>query len=428
MASFNLVKAGIRKLVEPSSLDRLIARVRQHPEAPPLDRRLRARLIKLIQMDAMLAALFDQNAESQTKLSALVAEHVFQAPESAESSRLAHALMTEFPGALGTPEAFTTIAYSLRQLKADIGDVLVSIRAAPIVDDSAAEDALAAARRGELEITQKLLGEVLDVRPLTRAELSWLLWGKPNSDPAEPGSDRRRTAERLSVVNPDVRHHLDAALRLVPYCDSTSSDVVGPRAKRVGLLSATIRIDVKIRNTGTESSGIRLKRPAEPSILHKYPAESDRAVTYSILDIDETRKDVVPGTPVMVQASLRVQIWFDRWAKYDPFGYVRVARDLADCLSHPIDFVRLTGVLDDGQEVASDLLVKISEQSQRFETEPLDVDELEKHIGAIDAAIRPIPALKILKGQAVNLANLDPPTGYFLVQSVDMRKVPSELG
>ena len=68
----------------------------------------------------------------------------------------------------------------------------------------------------------------------------------------------------------------------------------------------------------------------------------------------------------MAQTSLRVQIWFDGWAKYDPFGYVRVARDLADCLSHRIDFVRLTGVLDDGDEVATDLVVKLSEPSQRI--------------------------------------------------------------
>ena len=61
---------------------------------------------------------------------------------------------------------------------------------------------------------------------------------------------------------------------------------------------------------------------------------------------------------MIVRACLRVQIWFDGWAKYDPLGYVRVARDLADCLSHPIDFVRLTGVLDDGDEVATDLVVK----------------------------------------------------------------------
>ena len=225
----------------------------------------------------------------------------------------------------------------------------------------------AAAHRAKLEITQKLLGEVLEVRPLTRAELSWLLWGKPNDDPSEPGADRRRTAERLAVVNPDVRQHLASALSLVPYCDSTSSDVVGPSARRVGLLSATIRIEVKIRNSGTESSGIRLKRPAQDPIVCEYPAESGRALAYSILEIDDTRKDVVAGTPVMVRASLRVQIWFDGWAKYDPFGYVRVARDLADCLSHPIDFVRLTGVLDDGDEVATDLVVKIiSEQSQRI--------------------------------------------------------------
>jgi len=99
---------------------------------------------------------------------------------------------------------------------------------------------------------------------------------------------------------------------------------------------------------------------------------------------------------------LRVQIWFDGWAKYEPLGYVRVARGLADCLSHPIDFVRLTGVLDDGDEVATDLVVKLSEQSQRFEIEPLDIDELEKHIGAIDAAIRPIPALQNLKVEALH--------------------------
>jgi hypothetical protein len=207
-------------------------------------------------------------------------------------------------------------------------------------------------------------------------------------------------------VNPDVRHHLDSALRLVPYCDSTSSDVVGSSARRVGLLSATIRIDVKIRNTGTESSGIRLKRAAERSLVRKYsPAEPDRAVTYSIVEMDEARKEVFPGTPVMVQACLRVEIWFDGWAKYDPIGYVRVARDLADCLSHPIDFVRITGVLDDGQEIASDLLVIIVEQPQRFEVEPLDVDELENHIGAIDAAIRPIPALENMKVGSLNRLN-----------------------
>ena len=134
----------------------------------------------------------------------------------------------------------------------------------------------------------------------------------------------------------------------------------------------------------------------------EYPAESGRALAYSILDIDDTRKDVVPGTPAMAQTSLRVQIWFDGWAKYDPLGYVRVARDLADCLSHRIDFVRLTGVLDDGDEVATDLVVKLSEPSQRFEIEPPGIDELEKHIGAIDAAIRPIPALQNLKGEALH--------------------------
>ena len=153
MAGFNLVKAGIRKLTEPSSLDRLITRVKQHPKAPPLDGRMRARLIRLIRMEATLNALFDQNAESEAKLSALVAEHVFHAPQSAESSCLAKVLIAEFPGALDTPEAFATIAYSLRQLKADIGDVLLSIGVAPVGDDSAAEDALAAPRRAELEIT-----------------------------------------------------------------------------------------------------------------------------------------------------------------------------------------------------------------------------------------------------------------------------------
>ncbi|MFX0577123.1 hypothetical protein [Nocardia nepalensis] len=250
-----------------------------------------------------------------------------------------------------------------------------------------------AARVSALEITREIIGEVVDAEPLTRAELSWFLWGKPGSAPDDTGIHRRRRAERLMAVNPDVRYHLDSALRLVPYCDWTARDLVGPKARRVGFVRAKIRVDVKIRNTGTESSGIRLKRPVEP-VMHKYSLrEAEHSLTYSILDMDETRKEVVPGTPVTVHASVEVKIWFDGWAKYDPFGYLRVTRDLAHCLCHPIDFVRVTGLLDNGQAVASDLLVTIPEQEQWFEIEPLDVDELKKHIDALDATIGHIDAL-----------------------------------
>lgn len=152
--SFNVVKAGVRKLTQPSSLDRLLTRVMQHPKAPQFSR---ARLLRLIRMEATLDALFDQDAQSEATLSALVAEHVFQAPESAESSCLAQILIAEFPGALDTPEAFTTIAYSMRQLKADIGDqfqqILQSISAAHIGADPlrSAKDALDAARKHALD-------------------------------------------------------------------------------------------------------------------------------------------------------------------------------------------------------------------------------------------------------------------------------------
>src|SRR5215213_6332222 len=115
-ASFGIVKKGLTTLLKPSSLDRLVARVRDHPNAPPLDRKLRARLIRLIQTETALDALFDQDVDGEATLSTLIAEHVFRARESADSTALAQILITEFPGALDTPETFNLVAYSIRQL------------------------------------------------------------------------------------------------------------------------------------------------------------------------------------------------------------------------------------------------------------------------------------------------------------------------
>ena len=42
---FDVVKAGIRKLTEPSSLDRLITRVKQHPQSPRIGGRLTERVV-----------------------------------------------------------------------------------------------------------------------------------------------------------------------------------------------------------------------------------------------------------------------------------------------------------------------------------------------------------------------------------------------
>jgi hypothetical protein len=97
--------------------------------------------------------------------------------------------------------------------------------------------------------------------------------------------------------------YLESAPRLVPYRDWTGGNLTGANTRPIGLLGATIKIDVKIRNTGTEPSGIRLQERGQSILRPKALAEVDRWVTYSLRGLDERRREVVPGSPV-VRASL----------------------------------------------------------------------------------------------------------------------------
>lgn len=157
----------------------------------------------------------------------------------------------------------------------------------------------------KLEITQRVIGEVAEVKTLTLAQLSWLLWGRRGDPVYECAFHHRPDTERLCQVDPDVRAHLESAPRLVPYRDWTGGNLTGANTRPIGLLGATIKIDVKIRNTGTEPSGIRLQERGQSILRPKALAEVDRWVTYSLRGLDVQRREVVPGSPV-VEASLHL--------------------------------------------------------------------------------------------------------------------------
>lgn len=259
-------------------------------------------------------------------------------------------------------------------------------------------------RVSQLGVTDTVLGEISNIMPLTHAELSWLLWGKPGDHSSDSGPQRRETAQRLADAQPHVHRHLEQAVQLVPYCDSRSEQWVGPDARRVGFLSATIAFDVKIRNTGSESAGIRLTQSSEPTAIPGYtPADPDHTLIYAITPTHTTRREVAPGAPVAIRSEAQFRIWFNGAAELDPIGYLRLACDLAGVLAAPINFVSLTGLLDDGREVTSTVTVVIPGQEAKFAIQPPDLDALHRHLQAIDSAIQPIPALHLLRSDSLKL-------------------------
>jgi tetratricopeptide (TPR) repeat protein len=78
--------------------------------------------MKLLKQDVVENALSDQNDEAAAALSGLLAARVFRGPESDDSIRLAQVLIAEYPGAVGTPDAFAAMAYKLRQMEQSINE------------------------------------------------------------------------------------------------------------------------------------------------------------------------------------------------------------------------------------------------------------------------------------------------------------------
>jgi hypothetical protein len=115
--SLPLIRAGIKKLAQPTVLDRLLKQIRKHPEVPVLDRRMRRRLQALLRTDAATNALLDQDVEGEAALSVLLASDVFRTPESNDSVALAQALITEYVGVLDADVRATVIAYKLRRME-----------------------------------------------------------------------------------------------------------------------------------------------------------------------------------------------------------------------------------------------------------------------------------------------------------------------
>lgn len=122
-----IAKTAIKKLAEPTTLERLVKAATQHPEIPRLNRSQRARLIQVLRTQPAQDALIDQDEDGTATLSEILAHDVLRSNPSPDSLRLSEALVTEFPGALNMEVVFGVFAYKLRQMDATLHAIRRSV-------------------------------------------------------------------------------------------------------------------------------------------------------------------------------------------------------------------------------------------------------------------------------------------------------------
>jgi len=129
-----IIKAAIKKLAQPTPRERLVKRARKHPEAPKLGWRQRRRLMKLLNTKLAKDALGDQDRQGAKTLSALLATHVFRAPESPDAMRLADVLIAEYPAAVDQKDAAAVLAHIGRRTANSISELRRSIDDGRVAD------------------------------------------------------------------------------------------------------------------------------------------------------------------------------------------------------------------------------------------------------------------------------------------------------
>ncbi|WP_099021946.1 P-loop NTPase family protein [Mycolicibacterium palauense] len=115
---------AVKKLIEPSIRDRLLAAIKDHPEAVPITGGQRRKLLRLLASREALDALYDQDDAGTARLSTLIATRVMPAAPADDAYKLASLLVAEFIGALGERESANALSYKLRL----IGDAVEQSR------------------------------------------------------------------------------------------------------------------------------------------------------------------------------------------------------------------------------------------------------------------------------------------------------------
>jgi hypothetical protein len=95
--------------------------------APTLNRRQRHRLKKQLGKQQAADAMFEQDNTGAATLSRIIAESVFNEPESPKSFALGQILITELPACLTTSEWAAVSAYKLRGIQESVDDVAVRV-------------------------------------------------------------------------------------------------------------------------------------------------------------------------------------------------------------------------------------------------------------------------------------------------------------
>jgi tetratricopeptide (TPR) repeat protein len=117
------IVAIVKNIAKPATQDVLVARVRTHPNSPPLNWRHRRRLRKLFSTDPAVAAMFEQDESGAAALSHEIAVHVFEEPESQRTLSLARAVIAELPGCLPAEQRDGLLAYRLRAIREAVEEV-----------------------------------------------------------------------------------------------------------------------------------------------------------------------------------------------------------------------------------------------------------------------------------------------------------------
>jgi hypothetical protein len=234
-----------------------------------------------------------------------------------------------------------------------------------------------------LEIVAETRATELRVGYLTSRDLSREIWHRRLTEDELSHFSWLDTSRSIAAFDESVGEHLMAERRLVP--DSLLGD---DRTQfRVGITFASARLSVRVRNTGGEAGGFSLC-PCPPTVLQ--PPQLTRwggRVTCTVTVGDAGSVTVRRGEPAVLTAQLGLSLELEPARQGRPVALARAAQAVAAYLSGPVGPISVTGELDSGAPIQAELTVRLSDPDALLAVSDLDLDELERHVAAIDTLV-----------------------------------------